>query len=48
MNENNRLCLSKHNEAELKKEEAIKALAYLIKKYAGELLKENDDIKSSR
>lgn len=39
MGENDRLICTKQNESELKKAEAIKALAYLIKKYAGELSK---------
>lgn len=39
MSENSSLSLIKQNESELKKVEAVKALAHLIKKYAGELSK---------
>jgi hypothetical protein len=47
MSENSSLSLIKQNESELKKIEAVKALAHLIKKYAGELSKANNNNKSS-
>lgn len=43
MNEKNKLTYSKYNESEIKKEEAIKVIAQLIKKYDGQLLKKNED-----
>ncbi|MEC2074004.1 MULTISPECIES: hypothetical protein [Bacillaceae] len=47
MSENSSFSLKKHNESEFKKVEAVKTLAHLIKKYAGELIKENNNNKSS-
>lgn len=47
MNENNSSSLIKQNESELKKVEAIKALAELIKKYVGTLSKDNNNNKLS-
>ncbi|WWB85597.1 hypothetical protein V5F90_22370 [Priestia aryabhattai] len=43
MKEKNKLTYSKYNESEIKKEEAIKVIAQLIKKYDGQLLKKNED-----
>ncbi len=47
MNEN-KIINSKYNESELKREEAIKFIAQLLKKYDSQLLKNNNDnVKSS-
>lgn len=47
MSKNCSLSLIKQNESQIKKVEAVKALAHLIKKYAGELSKENNNNQSS-